>query len=256
MKKLLFADLDDTLFQSHRKAVPAANWSPAAYLKDGSTISYASPHQQALIEFFQRELVVIPVTARNRNAFERVAIKFNHEAILNYGGVVLAPDGRVDEFWLERSRTESHKVEASLDHCTELLSRECSTLNIDVRVRLISDYGIPFYIVAKSASGNVDSVRRLKSTFSRILPSIFTVHINHNNLAIIPHWLNKCEAVTYVRGLYESKYGEVFTFGMGDSLVDYAFMRSCDYMIVPSVSQLAEKFGPAVANDVPRKLPA
>lgn len=256
MKKLLFADLDDTLFQSHRKAVPAPNWAPAAYLKDGSTISYASPHQQALIEFFQLELVVIPVTARNRDAFGRVAIKFSHEAILNYGGVVLASDGRIDEFWLERSRTEARKVEARLDHCAELLSRECSKLNIDVRVRLIRDYGIPFYIVAKSASGNVDSVRLLKSTLSRILPPIFTIHKNQNNLAIIPHWLNKCDAVTYVRGLYESLHGEILTFGMGDSLVDLAFMQSCDYMIVPSVSQIGEKFGPALANDVPRKLPA
>ena len=51
MKILLFADLDDTLFTSARKAPPGATHLPAAYLRDGSPISYASPAQQTLLAF-------------------------------------------------------------------------------------------------------------------------------------------------------------------------------------------------------------
>ena len=53
MKILLFADLDDTLFTSARKAPPGATHLPAAYLRDGSPISYASPAQQTLLAHWQ-----------------------------------------------------------------------------------------------------------------------------------------------------------------------------------------------------------
>ena len=221
MKKILFADLDDTLFQSHRKSNPADNWIPLAYLADGAPISYANPQQQAALQMFQREMTLIPVTARNHDAFKRVRIPFVAEAVLNYGGIILNAEGTPDEAWL-----------ASNDR-----------LQLDLGVRLISDFAVPFYVVAKSKSGNAASVATVAEFCVRArdngnLPDVF-IHANTNNLALIPRWLDKRNAVAFLRERYEDQHREVLTFGMGDSLVDLNFVAACDYMIVPSGSQIA-----------------
>ncbi len=248
MKKILFADLDDTLFQSHRKSNPGDNWLPLAYLADGLPISYANPQQQAALQLFLREMTLIPVTARNHAAFQRVHIPFVAEAVLNYGGIVLNVDGTPDESWLASSRNQANQSEADLHAWVEALSQEGDRLQLDLRVRLIADYAVPFYVVAKSKSGNVAAVEAAAEFCVRArshgdLPDVF-IHANTNNLALIPRWLDKRNAVAYLRQKYVDHYDEVLTFGMGDSLVDLNFIAACDYMIVPSSSQIAsQRFG-------------
>ena len=170
MKKILFADLDDTLFQSHRKSNPAEDWLPLAYLADGLPISYANPQQQAALQLFLREMTLIPVTARNHDAFQRVHIPFAAEAVLNYGGIVLNVDGTPDESWLTSSRDQARQSEADLHAWVEALSREGDRLQLDLRVRLIADFGIPFYVVAKSTSGNVAAVEAAAEAFDAHVP--------------------------------------------------------------------------------------
>ena len=243
MKKILFADLDDTLFQSHRKSNPEESWVPKAYLTNGSPISFASPKQQIALELFLREMIVIPVTARNFDAYRRVDIDFPSEAIINYGGIVLNADGAPDEFWLEQSKTRAHEKHEDLERWVSILTLEGDKLGLDLRVRLISDFGIPFYVVAKSVSANIESVRAA-AVLCRSLRDNGTmpdchIHENTNNLALIPRWLGKESAVAYLRQRYASEGNEILTIGMGDSLVDLGFMASCDYMLVPSSSQIA-----------------
>lgn len=96
---LLFTDLDDTLFTSARKAAPTPAHVPLAYLKDGTPISYASPCQQALLAHWQAQAVMIPVTARNLDAYRRVRIPFTAHAVINHGGIILLPDGSADPGW-------------------------------------------------------------------------------------------------------------------------------------------------------------
>ncbi len=248
MKKILFADLDDTLFQSHRKSNPLDDWLPLAYLADGSPISYANPKQQAALQLFLREMTLIPVTARNHDAFQRVHIPFVAEAVLNYGGIVLNVDGTPDEAWLEVSRDRARQSEADLHAWVGALSVKSDCLQLDLRVRLISDFGIPFYVVAKSKSGDVAAVEAaaefcVRSRDLRELPDLL-IHTNTNNLALIPRWLDKHNAVAYLHQRYVAQHGEILTFGMGDSLVDLNFIAACDYMIVPSTSQIAsQRFG-------------
>lgn len=244
MKKLFFADLDDTLFQSHRKQAPADDWAPLAYLKDGSPISSASPQQQAFLLLLMREMTLIPVTARNRDAFSRVRIPFEAQAIINYGGVILDSHGAPDPEWLAASR---HSATASIDMLkawADFLAHENAALGGDANIRLISDFDIPFYVVAKSACSNVSLVSALFNACQQalaggLLPDL-TLHHNHNNLALIPRWLNKKCAVAHLRRRYEASCGPVLSFGMGDSLVDLDFMSVCDYQIIPGGSQIAD----------------
>ena len=110
MHKVLFVDLDDTLFCSDRKHAPTPRCVPLAFLKDGQPISYASAAQQAVLQMLQQEMEVVPVTARNLDAFGRVRIDFTSAAILNYGGTVLDAQGQLDGAWLERSQRESART--------------------------------------------------------------------------------------------------------------------------------------------------
>ncbi|MBL8485325.1 MAG: hypothetical protein JNJ60_24220 [Rhodocyclaceae bacterium] len=243
MKKLLFADLDDTLFQSERKQVPGADWLPIAYLAGGQPISYANPAQLELLALFQREMILIPVTARNHDAFRRVRIDFPAEAILNYGGIIINADGTPDAAWLQASRAAAAQSLALLQEWMEALERENAALDAGAHIRLIHDFDTAFYVVAKSRRGDLAALAALahacrEARSAGRLPDV-AIHHNHNNLALIPRWLDKQHAVDHLRRRYEAACGEVLTFGMGDSFVDLNFIESCDYQIIPRGSQIA-----------------
>ena len=77
MKKFLFVDLDDTLFQTPGKCADEVDLHPAAYLKDGSVCSFTTPRQRAFFALMDREMTLIPATARNRDALSRVDLAFS-----------------------------------------------------------------------------------------------------------------------------------------------------------------------------------
>lgn len=215
-----------------------------AYLKDGSAISYASEGQLAALRLFQEQMMTVPVTARNLDAYGRVDIRFVHGAVLNYGGLILDPDGVPDQMWLERSRDNANTVSDDLESARHIIQCASDAAQLDLSVRVIQDLGIPFYVVAKSANGDVAAVDRAAREVSAELTGLgvakFRMHQNGNNLAIIPSWLDKKHAVDYMRQRIVARHGPVITFGMGDSLVDLNFMASCHYMIVPRKSQIAD----------------
>lgn len=243
MLKYLFVDLDDTLFQSHGKCPESAELMPLAYLKDGSPISYASQAQIATLQMFQREMHVIPVTARNMDAFSRVKIDFNKGAILNYGGVVLKPDASIDDFWMDKSRSHSMSEIDGLNYFQEYIRLESERNKCDLKVRVISDLGLPFYVVAKSHSGDNNAILKIaelcKQHKKECIYSGYRLHVNGNNLAILPDWLDKRNAVKYLLENFCKENEPFITFGMGDSLIDIGFMNECQYMIVPTASQIA-----------------
>ncbi|MCL2160423.1 MAG: hypothetical protein FWH56_00835 [Betaproteobacteria bacterium] len=214
-----------------------------AYLSDGNPISYASPAQQSVLELFQREMTVIPVTARNIDAFRRVDIRFAAGAVLNYGGLILDADGSPDAEWLARSRDAAIQTESMLNELLVVIENECVESGLDLRTRIIRDADIPFYIVAKSRSGNTAHVAAATAFIRSLLAEHFSnydifIHENHNNLALVPKWLDKRYAVEYLCGKLAAEHGDIVTFGMGDSLIDLNFMSICHYMIVPNGSQI------------------
>lgn len=245
MLSVLFVDLDDTLFQSRRKSPEDSELLPMAYLKDGSAISYASEGQLAALRLFQEQMMTVPVTARNLDAYGRVDIRFVHGAVLNYGGLILDPDGLPDQEWLERSREKANTVAVDLESARHIVQRASDVAQLELSVRIISDLGIPFYVVAKSPKGDVAAVDRAARDVSTELAGLegaqFRIHQNGNNLAIIPSWLDKKHAVDHMRQRLVARHGPIITFGMGDSLVDLNFMASCHYMIVPRKSQIADQ---------------
>jgi hypothetical protein len=242
-QKFLFADLDDTLFQSLEKCGGRDGLLPAAFLRDGSPISYTTEGQRAFIAFAQDGMTMIPTTARNLDAFRRVDLPFSSWAVLDYGGIVLQPDGSVDQGWHAHMQGAMRAALPGLQELATLIDEWAVRTGFDGRARLIEDFGTPFYLVVKDP-GKV-AARLAPIETEVVAPWIaaggrdYFIHRNGNNLAILPNALNKAHAVAHVTARLRAEHGEILTFGMGDSRSDARFMAACDYAIVPRRTQLA-----------------
>jgi hydroxymethylpyrimidine pyrophosphatase-like HAD family hydrolase len=246
LKKFLFADLDDTLFQTFEKC-RSLNGSdalePAAYYKDGSICSYTTQAQRAFFAFVDDGMTVIPTTARDHDGLRRVHLPFTSYAIINYGGVVLHPDGSVDQPWLDRMRTAMHAALPGLQALARHIDEHAVRTGYGGRARMIEDFATPFFLVVKDPDKQHERLAPIEQDVVR--PWIeagkhdFVVHRNGNNLAILPRALDKAHAVAYVTQLLRAEHGDIVTFGMGDSRSDAPFMAACDYAIVPRATQLA-----------------
>ncbi|MET3133854.1 hydroxymethylpyrimidine pyrophosphatase-like HAD family hydrolase [Oxalobacteraceae bacterium GrIS 1.11] len=243
MKKFLFVDLDDTLFQTPKKCALEVELEPAAYLKDGAPCSYTTPRQRAFLDFARSGMTLIPATARNADAFGRVGLPFSSYAVLDYGGVVLQPGGALDAGWLDLMRGEMGQALPGLREAMRVIDDFQAALGRPARARLIEDYATPFYVVIKDHQADCARLAEIeRAVLQEWLDGAgaeYFIHRNGNNLAVLPKALNKARAVAYLRAELEAEHGPILSFGMGDSRSDARFMAACDYAIVPNGSQLA-----------------
>jgi hydroxymethylpyrimidine pyrophosphatase-like HAD family hydrolase len=98
-KPLIFVDLDDTLFQTHRRIQPDASFRVATLDVSGQPLSFMKPKQQQLVDWMFHCADVVPVTARSVKSLQRVQLDFKHGAVCTHGGVVLTPSQQIDEEW-------------------------------------------------------------------------------------------------------------------------------------------------------------
>lgn len=244
MKKFLFVDLDDTLFQTSKKCQDQPDLQPVAFLKDGAPISYMNGKQRALFDMFQREMTLIPATARNLDAFSRVDLPFCGHAIIDYGGVILQADGRPDEHWLTHTRAQMALAHAGLQHVLRLIDDYAQAIGMAGRARMVADFGVPFYTLIKDPHGDHETLAQIEGAV--LQPWLldgghdFYIHRNGNNLAVLPKSLNKAHAVSYLQQQFRNEFGAIMSFGMGDSRSDATFMAACDYALLPQRSQLAD----------------
>ncbi|MCI0641620.1 MAG: hypothetical protein L0Y70_21300 [Gemmataceae bacterium] len=255
MRVCVFLDLDDTLFQTLPKCPPEQERRPAAFDRDGAPNSFMTGKQVRLLEMFEQSAEVIPVTARNLDAFRRVRVPFCSLAILDFGGVVLRPDGSPDRDWEARIRPQAEAAGGTLHALLESVQEFIARQNLGVNARLIHDLGMPLYIVMKHPDANEDALARIRAEhLSALVPKLpfgnapprnsvspdlseFFLHQNSNNLSIVPRFLGKEHAVAYV---LEKHFADVISIGVGDSLSDVPFLRRCDFLMMPSGSQLAQ----------------
>ncbi|BCU07864.1 haloacid dehalogenase [Allochromatium tepidum] len=244
MHRLVFLDLDDTLFQSRRKCPSDGELHPTAYLADGRAHSFMTARQRSLWQLLDDRSTLIPTTARDQDSLRRVDLPFQSWRIIDYGGIILNPDGRPDDDWM--ARMEAHSRD-SLDELNALLDRILTFVaheRLAIHARFITDFGVHFYLVAKYRDERAADLDRLQDEL--VVPWVdeqagaYRLHRNDNNLAILPRWLGKEWAVRHLIAHLGRDWGELLTIGIGDSLIDGAFMAECDYAITPRGSQLFE----------------
>jgi hydroxymethylpyrimidine pyrophosphatase-like HAD family hydrolase len=247
LKKFLFADLDDTLFQTLEKCAglgPLESLEPAAYYSNGSICSYTTPAQRAFFALVSEGMTVIPTTARSLDAFSRVNLGFSSYAILNFGGIILQPDGAIDQDWQVRMDDLMQTALPGLQEIAAHIEDWCAQTGYGGRPRLVEDAGTPFFVVVKDPDKVALNLERVEREV--VLPWLaddgndYCVHRNGNNLAILPRTLDKAEAVAWITQRLRREHGEIVTFGMGDSRSDARFMADCDYAIIPRRTQLSK----------------
>jgi hypothetical protein len=242
VKAFAFLDLDDTLFQSRAKCPVEHDLYAAAFLGDGSAHSFMTAKQQTLWQLLATNMTVIPTTARDWEAYHRVDLPFQSWGILDYGGIIIDRSGIPDEEWFERMRGAMQAPLAGLVQLLDTAVIFTEAHGLAIRVRIIEDFGLPFYLVAKYQDGREPDLDRLQrevvESWVDAQAGAYRLHRNGNNLAVLPQALGKEHAVRHLIGRLRGEHGDILSFGMGDSLIDGAFMAECDYLLTPRSSQL------------------
>lgn len=235
MWRIVFVDLDDTLFQTPQKNPQADR--PAAVDREGNPLSFRCRRQEAFLDWLAKDALVVPVTGRSVEAFRRVTIPFHGHAICSFGGVLLDTDGQPDPEWHRRMAVAAGGTEAVMEGLLGMVADAAGSHRVDVRHRIIRDAGLPLYISVKHNAGDSGETARLATVVSPSVPEGWTLHLNANNMALIPPFLGKAAAVAH---FLERFVGErpALTVGVGDSLTDVGFMKLCDYAISPTKSQI------------------
>lgn len=240
MIQVAFVDLDDTLFSSLHKQEEETGLEPAALLRDGSIVSYSSPQQRALTQWIFESNLVVPVTARTAEAFNRVLLKFNGHAVVSHGATILAPGQTAEHAWAER-------VDRALETELQVLAVLHQKLEAEhggeggLHVRVAGEPGRPAYLMVKNPAKDPVPVRQASEMC--VAPWIaanpgFTHHLNGNNLAVLPPSIGKRAAVAYLIEKLKADHGDIFVVGAGDSLTDAPFLTLCHAVLIPTKSQI------------------
>lgn len=238
MQVVVFLDLDDTIFQTVGKCPTDEPLYAAAVDRMGKPLSFISESQKRFLDWISKDAIVIPTTARNFDSFRRVNLSFHHAAILSFGAVILSPHGRLDEEWDEGIRSQLNRRRADLESIERQTSDKLKQQSSDLRVRLVHDFEMPVYLVAKDPGGDGTKLELLRDIWHPFVEQgEYFLHWNDNNLSLVPAFLGKEKAVSYVLTRY-FKGLSILTIGAGDSLTDRPFLAQCQFVVMPRKSQL------------------
>lgn len=235
MRRVVFVDLDDTLFQTQRKNPHADRL--AAVDRDGKPLSFRCDRQEAFLDWLAKDAMVVPVTGRNVDAFRRVTIPFHGHAVCSFGGVILDADGQPEQEWHDRMADAASGTEDAMKGLLGTVADAAAGHRVDIRHRIIRDAGLPLYISVKHNAGDGGETAHLAAAVSPAVPEGWTLHLNGNNMALLPPFLGKAAAVAFFMERFVGE-GPVLTVGVGDSLTDVGFMSLCDFAVAPSKSQI------------------
>lgn len=247
---IALVDLDDTLFQTARKCppdVPNNRLTAYGWTAECEAISFATPAQIALIEWLQATTRVVVVTARSADALARTRMDYDLAVVAHGGGLVdHHPNATMSERPLAADwRAVMSKLVdgAALRTLLDEVNDESRRLGIRVRSRIVSEEGLPLYIVVKHHLPDGDDKElhaACAGSLSRLPPG-WTSHVNGNNVAFLPPGLGKAHAVEWLLPKLRSQHPDLPVIGIGDSFSDASFMQLCDFAMTPTRSQLASR---------------
>lgn len=231
-KIYVFSDLDDTLIQSKGKLPQGVAFETGAYNCDGLPRSFFSSHQRALLSLVERSgAVIIPVTGRSCEALGRVDYAFSSFRAVSHGAVVVKPDGKVCSHWLKSVNVQTKDWPGILGSINEQIHKRINNQNLDARTRVVVDQGITAYV---SVKGTLSALAALEPS---VRESSLGFHRNGRGLALLPPYASKKRAVEHIKQFLDIEADDLIL-GMGDSVTDLPFIRSCHFGVIPVNSQI------------------
>lgn len=236
---IAFIDLDDNIFNSKRKSSNPIY--PATVNREGVPHCFMTEEQYAMYNWLRAGSFLIPTTNRGIDAFNRVTLEFDHHAIVTGGGIILDPLETTscrspNQKWLKYITDKSCAYEEELNRLNGMAIRLCDSINVDARIILIEDAGIPFYIEIKHRQRDTADLMRLLSPLGEetAFEQGWRLNSNDNNITVMPPFFSKDQAVAWYLDNLAGEY--CFLFGMGDSLSDLPFMRRCHFAATPTTN--------------------
>lgn len=240
-RPLVFADLDDTLFQTARKMPAGAERHPATYDLRGEPNGYMSSTQKMFLDWLLTTADVVPVTARSVEAYSRVRLPFASGAICSHGGVILGQTGDVDRDWRARMAETLSDFQTRLPHLSATTLSVGQELGFSLRSWVVDEADLLHYVVTKhNESDDAVLAKVCAEVQARGLLEGMHLHGNGNNLAFLPNGLAKRFAVEEWLRRDRVIHGERLVMGLGDSITDLGFMKACHFWGTPARSQLAK----------------
>lgn len=248
---LILVDLDDTLFQTHRRRVPLATDRIATLDKSGQPLSFMSPKQQNMVDWLLNSGDVIAVTARSIEALSRVQIEFKHGAVCDHGGAVLQPNGEIDLEFHALQEKNLAPLQLRMAALIEELHEYAQEFG-SIRTWVVQENDLNLYVVLKQNDPEPLFIDQIVKKLPQSLYDDFYLHMNGNNLAIIPHSVSKQNATQFLLNKIDPSQ-QRFCIGFGDSLSDFGFLGLCDWFGMPKNSQLHRFSQQALEQDYKNK---
>ncbi|MEN8626305.1 HAD hydrolase family protein [Psychrobacter proteolyticus] len=257
-KPYALMDLDDTLFQTQRKIdawdLPTTERETlvcATVNKQDEPLSFMSQRQAIFFNWLLASTELIVVTARDRSEIKRVKLPFDSWQVLTHGAIILTSDGALLSSWQQHMYSKLAPLQDKLNQLSELFTSHSQseqshlvfTPHIDSFNNGSTDEELTIYLAIKHAQKDhqalVDLAEKLP-TLIRDFDQDFYVHVNANNLAILPHAVHKRHAVQFL--LEHHLDHQRPSFGFGDSLADLPFLQLLDWYGMPNHGQLHEQY--------------
>lgn len=253
IKPYALMDLDDTLFQTQRKIdaweLPTAepeNLVCATVNKQGEPLSFMSQRQAAFFNWLLASTELIAVTARDTSEIKRVLLPFDSWQVLTHGAVILMPNGQPLSDWQQKMSEQLCPLQDHLNRLIQLISAHHAQndnghndLIFTMHTDCFNNKELAIYLAIKHAKKDHQALESLAKQLAILIPDFdthFYVHVNANNLAILPHAIHKQHAVQFL--LAHHLDNQRPSFGFGDSLADLPFLQLLDWYGMPSRGQL------------------
>ena len=259
VKPYALMDLDDTLFQTQRKidawdlpTAEAKNLVCATVNKQAEPLSFMSQRQAAFFNWLLASTELIVVTARDRREIKRVKLPFESWQVLTHGAIILTADGELLSAWQQRMYEQLSPLQDKLHQLSQLFANHSEnddsqlifTPHIDRFNNGSIDEELTIYLAIKHAQKNHQALIDLAAQLPKLIRDFnqdFYVHVNANNLAILPHAVHKRHAVQFLLDNYLDSQRP--SFGFGDSMADLPFLQLLDWYGMPSQGQLHAELG-------------
>ncbi|WP_435978852.1 HAD hydrolase family protein [Psychrobacter sp. DM4] len=254
IKPYALMDLDDTLFQTQRKIeawdLPTAdpkNLVCATVNKQDEPLSFMSQRQATFFNWLLASTELIVVTARDRDEIKRVKLPFNSWQVLTHGAIILTSNGELLSTWQQHMYQQLSPLQNKLNQLSQLFASHSKndnsqlvfTPHIDNFDAGSTNEELTIYLAIKHAKKDHRALKELAEklpTLIRDFAQDFYVHVNANNLAILPHAIHKQHAVQFL--LDHHLDSQRPSFGFGDSLADLPFLQLLDWYGMPNHGQL------------------
>jgi hydroxymethylpyrimidine pyrophosphatase-like HAD family hydrolase len=234
---MIFAsDLDRTLIYSKRAldefGVPEGLILVPVEQKDGDSVAFMTETSYIQLKELANQSLFVPVTTRTTDQFKRFDI-FEQDISIKYAitanGANILHQGTMMEEW---SNQILNRVKLETVSQTELLSTlHREGVCLDGRRKQAE--GWFFYFLLNCLPSNNE--RKLIEDLAA--KSGWRISLQGRKLYFIPQAISKGNALEYICKLE----GENSVAGAGDSLLDWDFLKNCQYRFVPNHGELAHK---------------